>query len=383
MKKVGIITFHCADNFGAVLQAYGLRECIKSLGCSVDMINYTPSSLRNPYLLFPDYHIRQRYLKNGIRYTLQNLVWDRIKTAKRRIQKIKSFQTFRKKQLGITVKPMSNIKSPNFLEYDIYITGSDQVWNPDCTLGIDGTFYLDFVKDNKIKASYAASTGGNTLEDQKNEIGKLINSLDFISIREKSSQKLIQEITGRPIVVVIDPVFLIPSEKWLALIDQKSRFPRKFILFYCIDHNPEAINYANWLSQIYELPVVHFYFGTLRQKIVNDGKCFYFEGPIDFLWYIKNAEYIVTSSFHCVAFSLIFRKIFYPFLYPGRGARVIDLLDDLGLKNRINLAPPSELPLVSEDQIDYEDVSRRLKNMADQGIRFLEKIITAKRGDRI
>ena len=380
MKKIGIITFHCAGNFGAVLQAYGLRECLKSLDCNVDIINYTPSSLRNPYKLLPDHATIQRYMQSGLKYTLKNLVWDRMKTSRQRIQKLSAFQSFRKQHLEITFRPIRKITLQNAPKYDVYITGSDQVWNPECTAGIDKTFYLDFVGEKTIRASYAASTGGNSLEAQKEEIGKLVAPLDFISIREKSSQNLIEEISGRKVEIVIDPVFLIPTQKWLSLIDPKPRFSGKYIFFYCIDNNPKAICYANWLSENYQLPIVHFYFGTLRQQIHIDGKCFYFEGPIDFLWYIQNAEYIVTSSFHCVAFSLIFRKKFYPFLYPGRGARVTDLLNDLGLGDRINRSPDTDIPSTIDDRIDYETVHCRLKSMSEHGIRYLQKIITAKGG---
>ncbi len=375
VKKAGIITFHCADNYGAVLQCYALKKYIETNSIETEIIKYEPSFITDNYKVFPSKETKERYLKKGgIKYLIKELYLERIKTFIPRVKKVNKFNSFRKKHIGIKGKVIKDISKAKLQKYDYYIAGSDQIWNPKLTNGIDDAYYLEFAPNDKVKIAYAASLGVDNIEGYEELIKEKLNNFDYIAVREKTGKDILEKISDKNLELVIDPVFLLSQQQWIDIIDDKKRIKEKFIFLYCFDNNKPAIEWANYLSDKYNLPIVHFYFGGLRAKIKNDGGCFYFDGPIDFLWYIKNAEYIVTSSFHCIAFSIIYEKQFYPFIYADRGSRIVDLIESLQVDTKI-YSYESKLEDFIEKEIYYDNISKNIDNLSGHSKNYLKNAL--------
>lgn len=377
--QIGIITFHCADNYGAVLQCYALKKYIEKMGENVEIINYAPYHLTSRYNIFPTFKEVLGKIKNkGIIYTWKNIIFVCIKTFLKRLNKKKKFKEFRFFYIGIKSKKIKKITNRNCPDYDMYIAGSDQIWNPTSNRG-DTTYYLDFVDDKSKKVSYAASIGTFDIDEYKSVMAKYLQRFDFISIREELFRDLIENISHKKVSVVLDPVFLLDLKDWDKLTGKIRRFSEKFIFMYLFNKDNDAIKLANKLSRKYNLPIVHFYYGTLRKKLEKDGKCFFFDGPLDFLWYIKHAEYIITNSFHCVAFSLIFKKEFYSYFFTDRGSRIVDILKKLNLEERICTGKEIDNIIEYTNKINYDTIDNILLDLKQESYNYINKII---RGDK-
>lgn len=214
-QKVGIITFHRAENFGAVLQAFALQNYIKNQGYNAEIIDYDFKNVSQKYnlLLNSKFHNSKNPLKR-IRILLSNIY-----NLNKKITRKNNYKEFRRGSLLLSAKKYDDYEDliDNPPLYDFYITGSDQVWNKDFLDKGEYSFYLDFVKSG-IKLSYAASTGGNAI---KEENLKHISRLDFISIREKSTAMSLQDKIENTVYNVCDPVFLLKHNEWNNFYQKK------------------------------------------------------------------------------------------------------------------------------------------------------------------
>ena len=376
MKKIGIITFHCADHHGAVLQCYALRKYLCNKGNDARVINYYPKSVTDWYTIFPSKDTIKRKTANGnIKKLFSDLIPDCIRFTGERISKRRKYDRFRKDFLEITDKKYRTIKEGVKFGYDIYIAGSDQIWNPLLTGdSLDKNYVLSFVEQGKVKASYAASIGRDNIDSYADELVPLVNKLDYVSVREESARKLLidKDELDKEVEVVIDPVFLLEGKEWEEIIKSIKCYDSKFIFLYMLTVNQEAIDLANELSAKTGYPIVHYFYGKFKKKINNPAKCFYFEGPLELLWYIKNAEYVVTDSFHGTSFSVLFEKEFYIFTGGAKG-RICDLLNCLELESRICNGKGIEI-IKTNEKIDYSNTKNRIDNYVSGSKKYLEKV---------
>lgn len=379
MKRVGIITFHCTDNFGAVLQCYALQEYIKKeFGFDVEIIDYNPYVICSKFRVMLDWReLKKRCKTRGIMTTLKNDVWKKLGTYNYRKRKKMEFDKFRRKYLNLSKNKFYEISTKNAPIYDFYITGSDQIWNPNLTGGLDEAYFLNFAHGNAVKLSYSASIA-ETIEERYYKIYReLLKNLDFISVREKAHKGIITDLTDKNVYITLDPTLLLGKNEWMKLVDDNIRIENEYIFLYCLENNESAIQFANQLSEKYKLPIIHYYFGTLKNKLLNAGHCFYFDGPLDFLWYIKNAKFVVTSSFHGTVFSIIFNKSFYTSLCQvDRGTRVIELLSKLGLEDRIIYDGKSKSK--PEDSIDFIEPLHNLEVEKNYSKEYLKRAFNIK-----
>lgn len=373
MKTAGIITLHCTDNFGAVLQCYALQECIKKeLDINVEIIDYNPKVLRSKFNVMLDWsEFKERCKTRGLKKTFTNDILKRLKTYKERKRKKIKFNFFRKEYLNLSKNRYDMIRAENAPIYDYYITGSDQVWNPNITEGFDETFFLKFARNESVKISYAASIAEKIEEEHYNKYKKLLKEFDYISVRENQHKEVISKLTTKEVFVTLDPTLLLEKADWLKLVSNSNLIEDEYILLYCLEKNDDAIRVANKLSEEYKIPVVHYYFGMLRNKIKYDRKCFYFEGPNDFLWYIKNAKFVVTSSFHGTVFSVMFNKNFYTTLcVRDNGTRVKSFLNLIGLEDRI--VYDGNIKGNTEEVINFSTPIHRLEIEKSKSIKYLK-----------
>lgn len=353
MKHFGILTFHFSDNYGAVLQCYALRKIINSFsGCCADVISFNPGRKEGWY---DEDDLQNQYKK-----------------------KLENFRNFNYVETKISPKDFDNIYEIAQEKYDGFIVGSDQVWNTSFSF-FHTAYLLDFVDDNKRKISYAASVGLDPAHPRmkKDVFEKYIPRFDYLSVREKTHEKFIAQFTDKTVETVLDPTFLLTAKDYDCLIENMENAEEQdFIFFYYLKHDsttPLACSFVNMLSRKYNLKIIHFYVEMPEQTFKNESRSFYFEGPKDFIWYIKHAKIVVTNSFHGTVFSILYHKPFYTYIVKSMQARVLDLLGGLGLENRL---VRGHKPLQEVDfEIEYDRVDALLEKKRSASLAFLKRAV--------
>lgn len=331
MGDVGILTFHCADNYGAMLQAYGLKNFLIGKNISADIVPYEPPFMTGRHWWIPYAPIGsvKKILRYGWNGWLNNLKM-RGDFFKRR-EKMKQF---RKKYLSSTnQKRVFSIYQLKKLSYQYYIVGSDQIWNPDITCGLRKEYFGAFDSKQKKKViAYAASLGGMSLSSEYDKkFSEFLQYVNIISVRESAAIPYIRQFYKGEIYPVLDPVFLLEAEEWQKI--EKIPAIESYIFVYMTEYNKEMLDYAMELSRKKKLSIVRIGSGAdfEGENIIAD----FVAGPAEFLGYIRKADYIVTNSFHGTAFSIIYQKRFMVFSHSSVGERIHNVLAIHKLEDRI------------------------------------------------
>ena len=340
---IDTITCHNVYNLGASLQTYALAAYLQSQGHEVQIIDYQPIYLRHYRLAgVPNPRFDKPLLREAYQIAkFPGRLYDRL-TSKRK----KAFDRFTAEYMPVTQTTYSDIAALRAAppEADLYIAGSDQIWNPLFRNGKDPAFFLDFVPEGKRRISYAASFAVERLEKQDADRMKpWLEKLDAVSVRESSGVALLADM-GIKGVQVVDPVFLLPKEAWEKLAVQPSM--QDYILVYDFDNNPKIKEIAQAISRKTGRKIVSLFPVDWADELWADA------GPCEFLGAIQNAGIVISNSFHATAFSLIFGKDFYVVnRTEGINARMKDLVGDLGLADRLICAVPTAITA-----IDYPNV---------------------------
>lgn len=343
--KIKTITCHEVYNHGASLQEFALLRFLNDTGHSAKVIHYKPPYLSGHYDLSvvsnPKFNkpiIKQLYL-------LAKLP-KRLKLLKRK----KAFDDFAQKYIPTdsTLYHNNTELKKNIPDADAFICGSDQVWNSYFQNGKDPAFYLNFVPDNKLKISYAASFAIDKLEDEvKPLVRENVSKLHSIGVRETSGQRILKELGISGVVQVLDPVFLLDADFW------KTTFVKpidgNYLFIYDFDSNPFIKEIALSLKKEKGYQIF-----TVNQNIDYADKNFYLDGPEMFLSLIFNSKFNITNSFHAVAFSLIFDKQLVVINRKEKiNTRMRDLLALFGLNKRL-ISTKEEFNNLEE--INYDEV---------------------------
>ena len=349
-KTVGILTFHHVTNYGAVLQCYALQKKINEMGYDCKVIDYICPKLKaNETLL----KLNRKFLINVLKYISQGY-GNRIKRKK--------FNEF--------LKEYCNVEKDE--QYDIYIVGSDQVWNLELTDN-DWTYFMESINSvNKI--SYAASFGeSNIRKCNEDKILNLMEKFKMISVREKSSMEYLSN-KGIHAELTCDPVFLLDKKDWKKIISSKRCVAEKYILIYCIEKNRDLFDYAKKIGKIENIKIIY-----LNQNIINCEKGVEYHrgvGPIEFLNYIWNAELIVTNSFHGTSLSIIFNKNFVAetILHGKENKRIINILKETDMEERTikNLKNKNVNPL---QEIDFKQSNKNIMEIKRKSENFLRRAL--------
>ena len=254
-------------------------------------------------------------------------------------------------------------------EYDVFIVGSDQVWNPKITNN-DANYFLDFLENDEKKYSYAASFGISKWEDSYMlDIKKLLKSFKLISVREKTAKNIIYSKLERKIFVNIDPVFLLTKDNWMNFVNKSITKQKEYILVYTVGNPKYVYEYAKNLSKKYNYEILNIrYKISLKNKSLNIGHTLYDIGPDEFVSLVANAKCIVTNSFHATAFSIIFNKDFYLELPDKLSSRIEDLCISLGIKLDNN-------EIKEMINLDWKNINYRLENKRKESLEYIDKII--------
>lgn len=360
MLKAGIITMHRSDNYGAVLQAYALVEVLKKIGVDSEIINYIPKRFRT-FIQFLYVHPR-RYNGNILKKYMIMLG----SIPVRALIKYR-YRTFLKKYLPVGEKKYFTEKQleENTPYYDVYISGSDQVWNPDFEGRLDPAFFLAFAPKNAKKIAYASSFGKKSLNDSEKIIASdLLQKYDAISVREQSGKDIINEL-GLKAEFLLDPTFLLTGKEWKRF-SNKRIVRDKYVLIYQLNPNPRLLEIATYIAKKHGLKVVKFSRDIIKQKGIDINLAF--QKPEYFVSMISNAEYIVTDSFHGTAFSINLHKKFTVVMPPKYSDRLTSILTKLCLTDRSNAEK-------FDDEINYEKIENILIEERKKSIEFLLKNI--------
>lgn len=319
--KIGLLTVHGSVNYGASLQAYALFKTLANTKNDVKIINYTP-------VIFSDLLDKRKYrgFKNFVINGAKFVVF-----KKQIVNKHKAFKDFSNKYLMPQTEFLSKVDDSVIEKYgfDMVICGSDQIWNPMNTL-FDTNFFFSNIKKDVYKASYAASIGMDKIEGLNDQfIKNNIQNMDRIAVREDSAvEYLTQEVNIPNVTHVLDPVFLLNETDWMNLEETVEVFD-KYIFLYALGENQDYIKIVEDISRKQKLKVVVLQAG-FKNKFKGD--IIYKDlGPCEFLYLIRNAEIVVTNSFHGTAFSLLFNKKLIVFGNNGKNTRMDSLLRLLNL----------------------------------------------------
>lgn len=368
MRRVGILTFHCADNYGAMLQAYALINFLRKKNVDAEIIRYEP-----PFMTGRHWWIPYKPLGDGLLGIFRRGWWGwqgNLRQGKVFFQRKARIRQFRKKYLISKGRRKLFFSSQlKRLPYQYYIVGSDQIWNPEITLGFREAYFGAFKNRNKKKViAYAASLGGESLAPEYDaEFSKLLKTVDCISVRESAAVPYVKKCyEGGEVVSVLDPVFLLTKEEWMNveyMLDKK-----RFLFVYMTEKNDCLVDYAKKLSERKGLDIIQIKGGTeiTGKNVWLDRTA----GPKEFLSYIHQADYVVTNSFHGIAFSIIYQKKFVAFPHSSRGARISNILEICDLENRLY---GKNRDLKIDDCIEWDSVKRKVEKNVRLATGFLEK----------
>lgn len=363
--KIAILTFHAAENYGAVLQAYALQEYLKSTGNQVNIIDYRPEYLINGYRVIP------KSSHSGISGIIRTVIRELINFAKMghylflRIKRKKSFNAFSVNYLTLTKETYSKLKKK--LEFDIIFFGSDQIWSLQHNCG-DTAFLGDVFVDKKtLKIAYAASAGkySKSLKDYE-VFRKNLNNFAAVGVREPTLYDSIKPYFSNRLEVVLDPVLLADEEIWNKFTE-KSIINKKYVVVYEVTRNDKLMNLAKNMAKQLDAEIVNIWDGNKMRWNRYTTKT----SPCDFVNIVKYASCVVTTSFHAVAFSLIFKKDFY-FLSSNNDSedRVKTILTQLGLLSRFITNINTEFSKINWSECAIDENLKKLKTKSKSFIDY-------------
>lgn len=347
--KIGIITYHRSHNYGAVLQAYALKKYIENLGYDdVSFIDYWPQYHKDIYSLFN----RNKFNSKSTIGKLKFLIKESLK-YKRKKRRSLAFQFF----IDTYIQPKSNITNTI---YDLAIYGSDQIWryqNQPTFKGYNTVYFGDNTIHAKTKIAFSASMGIiNINADLINCLKNNLSNFKAISVREKELEKIVKNYY-KDVICTLDPVFLLDKKSWNNLTSQNNQIIKSdYILVYNLQRNKEVEKAAHEIHEKTGLPVYHI-LGDVTYLFTKE-KVLETIGPLEFVSLINNAKYIITSSFHGTAFSILLNKNFYVY-FAYNSERAYSLLNAVGLENRII---DSNFQFTNS-AIDWDTVNNKLENL--------------------
>ena len=372
--KIGIMTYHRAENYGSALQAFALNWFLRNqLDVEAETVDYSSESQQEIYRIYQPERNAMDMFRNI------HSLWHHKALKRRKVL----FHDFLQANV-----PMSKFHGDNRQElltacnsYDAMICGSDQIWNVGCT-DYDSSYMLDGVTAPRI--AYAPSLGvASFTEDKCSDFKRCLPSFTALSTRETSGAKFLSELLSRDVEAVCDPVLLLTKEQWidqLKLEGDENANRKPYILCYFIGHTAGMREFAQKVSRKTGMRAI-----VIIKNLRNIGRGFKNElatGPREFLSLLYHSSIIITDSFHAVSFSLIFHKKFWVFVDNTDGkrpnSRITNILNLAKLESRI-LTPENCNPTNCNSPIDFSYSDKQLSEFRNQSVAFLKNSIDSLR----
>lgn len=329
--KIGIVTFHAAENFGSALQAFALQYLLKKEGYTTEIINCVLKFDMEQYKLF-----RTQYYKERPKAFLGDIAYFR-----RNFERKYRYKKFQREYITLSKEKFyigeDDLKCLNEI-YDTFICGSDQIWNLNCTNNFISEFFLCFVNGGHKKIAYAPSMPETVPSKYYKSIRIALKTFDAISVREYQTINYLKNDVGvdNEITQVVDPTLLLESKWYIDVFNLKPKKKDKYIFVYILEDREnmdQIVNMAIKTSQEIGLNIKYIFIRKIKE--FKSSKFLLGIGPREFLDLIYNAEYVITNSFHASVFSIHFEKPFCVFLRSGSQTRMVDLLERLELNNNL------------------------------------------------
>ncbi|MBR4580817.1 MAG: polysaccharide pyruvyl transferase family protein [Lachnospiraceae bacterium] len=357
MLKVYGVTYDHPTNYGTGFQAFALQTAVEKIKVGTE---------KEPcqYSLIPVKILKEfPHPKSSLKYVANRMI--------RHFHR-KQFLPFEKKHMKfVPITSFTQLDSLND-EADAFVCGSDVIWRPDYSWNL-GVFYLDFAK--KYKFSYAASFGTTDIsEDAYPEIRSRLSSFNCISVREKSALEILKHCTEKLVRVIADPVLLLDRNEWDSYA-LPAASKKKYFFVYVTHLNSTIENFVRKVEAETGLKPVYSAWGS--SKALRLGR-FQVQKPECWLQLIRDAEYVVTNSFHATLFSIIFHKRFFTVVKgeksQGNNVRMYDFLKRVGLESRMYSAVPES---IDQSEVDYTQADTVVAEMREEAFAFLQENLDA------
>lgn len=361
--NIVVVTLHRVYNYGSVLQAYATQKILENLGHKVQIIDYVTAQRTKKRILFSS-SVTAR--KNGI----GKLFFIGLKMLSIMFKEF-TFGSFVRKQLNLTKKYIteSDLKRDPPVA-DVYMTGSDQTWNSNYNEGVDGGFFLSFAPENATKIAFVSSFGKDKLDENEIEVTKrYINRYTALSVREESARFILSKLGRDDAVQLIDPTLQISKDEWKQLASRKLIKGPYLVLMLLYNEDCNATKYARQIADEKHLKLVKISWEMKKPKMVD--KLFTHRSPSVFLSLFSNADYIVTNSFHGLAFAINFERQFIIVPRLEYNSRIESLLKLTGLQNRM-IESPEQLSEF-RNEINYEGIKEIIKQERLKAESFLRE----------
>lgn len=381
MKKIGIMTiYYNNDNYGGIAQAYALNKYLSDLKYDSEIITYMRNkrevnlTTKNSNVKYIIQRVKNKIINKFIYSPIEKIMEKKYtRLLEQRHEKLQDFRNNIKHSVVYDSDSIEEIKD----KYDIYITGSDQTWNPGC---IDKGFVFDFLDNEKYNVfSYAPSIAVDQFSENYIEyMNKVLKKYKFISVREEKSRDNLKKYIDRDIEWVVDPTMLLEKKEWDSLATNR-KIKEKYIISYILGNSKKqrkkvkrfakekglklvTIPYIKNGSQ-FKFKLVDYKFGDEQMIDISFG---------DFLSLIKYSEYVVTDSFHAVSFSYIFEKEFFVINRDSvisTNSRIDSILKILGLPERY--ITDKKIPL-NVEKINYSEINKNARVKIDKSKKYLD-----------
>lgn len=379
MKKIGIVTILKVNNYGAELQAFATQFALKRMGYQAEIIDYLfyknrgfrPTKRSAP--LF-DFSWKKR-LAEKLYPVIERIKGLPYRKARKRREK--RFDSFHRENTSFSEQFRTiDALYDTDLGYDVYLTGSDQVWNPGIYSSL-APYFLDFAPKGARRIAYAASFGVSQIPEYARErYREFLSCYNAIGVREKTAVGMVRDIAGKDAQWVLDPTFLLTRGEWSKVARPVDLPAEKFILIYELTPCAYIRRLAEHLREKTGMPIVRICKSAAKESRDSQTTDIVDAGPAEFLYLFSKATAIVTNSFHGTAFSINFGKPFYT-ITPQRKAnnsRQRSLLELFGLQNRL-LEEDAPFLDIADLPIDYIAVNQTLESERAKSISFLKNAI--------
>ena len=351
--KISIITVLNTINYGSVLQTFATQKYLESLGMEVEFVDYIREDQQFTYMIKKIVFDKKTNIKKWLKKPIRDIM-DIISV----FQANKLFRSFLTQNIHLTAKQYTSLQElkKDVPCADIYATGSDQMWNSGWNQGIEKSFFLEYVPNDKKRIAFSTSIGKVSWDQKEADIiVPLIKKYDYITLREKSAVELLGRY-GIESHLVLDPTLLFNRSQWIDYLPPKQIHTR-YLLVYQLHLKHDQADFMDAVNTVATRKGLQIKRISYSYSDHNIGKKIVLPDVFTFLRLIYDAEFIITDSFHGMAFSINFNKQF-AVVYPDQySTRMDSLLSLLGLKNRRYICNNSE---IIEKRIDYTYVNQIL-----------------------
>lgn len=378
MKRIGIITIIKANNYGAELQAYATQKIFNKIdGCYAEIIDYI--FYKNPL------HKKCKDSAPSFRFSLTQKIAEFLYPIINQIKCYKNHTEYKTRVERFNQFHIENTKFSNTYYsikelygcppiYDIYVSGSDQIWNPQLYTSLE-PYFLTFAPSGSKKISYASSFGVSELPKVCETIYKnWLETYYAISVRETNAIDIVHSL-GLEAVCALDPTLLLNKEEW-STVAHKIDIPNKYLIIYELSESKYMRCFARKIAATLGLKIVRLCKDIGSTDNTKDVLNIRNAGPAEFVYLFMNANFIITNSFHGTAFSIIFEKNFYTITRKSKNnnSRIESIAKLLGVEKRI-IKEDTDYKNIDLSDMDYNEIRNKLKHEKIKSINFITKCI--------